>query len=551
MIAIIASRAASKSFIIAVYSVCRCILRPYSKIVCSSATLKQANLIVTDKIQNELMSWSPMLRKEILEIKKINSNAMQVVFRNHSTFTVCAASENSRGYRSHCLIREECRMIEKNIDDSVLSPMQTTRPAPYMLDDFYKNNKDLLEEPVDIYISSSYYDTPEVWMWGLVDSVAKDMMNGLPSTLLAFDEAAILSAGIKTRKQLIQEKKKQDPLTWKLEFLNERICENTSAFFTYSMLTENQKCKQPFYPKDYSIMSMDKKWKCNIPKQDGEIRIVACDIAFVAGKQNDNSIYTCLRAIPEVMTVDTSTVDGKGGLELKQGYRREVSYIESNQMGDTTLQTLRIRELFEDFNADYIVLDCRNGGVQILYNLGKTLYNESRRQEYEPLKCMNNAEYAKAVNNKFAKECIYAINASQQLNSDIAQSFRRALIEKRIELLLNYSSAKNELLPDIKEYASAVIDGNANVMTFYEKPFVETQLLIKETAELVYEKAAQTGVIKISEQGNNTKDRYTSCSYGNYFIDQLEIDLLGERKRQTFDISRLSGLSRKPKLYKR
>lgn len=547
MIAIIASRAASKSFIIAVYSVCRCILRPYSKIVCSSATLKQANLIVTDKIQNELMSWSPMLRKEILEIKKINSNAMQVVFRNHSTFTVCAASENSRGYRSHCLIREECRMIEKNIDDSVLSPMQTTRPAPYMLDDFYKNNKDLLEEPVDIYISSSYYDTPEVWMWGLVDTVAQDMMNGLPSTLLAFDEAAILSAGIKTRKQLIQEKKKQDPLTWKLEFLNERICENTSAFFTYSMLTENQKCKQPFYPKDYSVMSMDKKWKCNIPKQEGEIRIVACDIAFVAGKQNDNSIYTCLRAIPEVMTVDT---DGNG-LEVKQGYRREVSYIESNQMGDTTMQTLRIRELFDDFNADYIVLDCRNGGVQILYNLGKTLYDESRRQEYEPLKCMNNKDYANAVNNKYAKECIFAINASQQLNSDIAQSFRRALVEKRIELLLNYSSAKNELLPDIKEYANAVVEGNANIMTYYEKPFVETQLLIKETAELVYEKAQQTGVIKISEQGNNTKDRYTSCSYGNYFIDQLEIDLLGERKRQTFDISKFSSLSRKPKLYKK
>lgn len=551
MIAIIASRAASKSFIIAVYSVCRAITRPYSKLVVASATLKQANLIVTDKIQNELMSWSPMLRKEIKEIKKINSNAMMVVFRNHSTLTVCAASENSRGYRSHVAIREECRMIDKNIDDSVISPMQTTRPAPYLLDDYYKNIPELLEEPIDIYISSSYYDTPEVWMWGLVDGVATDMMNGLPSTLLAFDEAAILSAGIKTKKQLIQEKKKQDPLTWKLEFLNERICENTAAFFTYSMLTENQKCKQPFYPKDYSIMSTDKKWKCNIPKQDGEIRIVACDIAFVTGQKNDNSIYTCLRAIPEVMTVNTSTETNKGSIELKQGYRREVSYIESNQIGDTTLQAIRIRELFDDFNADYIVLDCRNGGIQILYSLGKTLYNENRRQEYEPLKCMNNSEYAKVVNNKSAKECIFAINATQQLNSDIAQSFRRALVEKKIDLLINYTSAKNEILSDIKEYSTAMINSDSNIITYYEKPFIETQLLIKETAELVYEKAAQTGMIKISEQGNNTKDRYTSCSYGNYFIDKLELDLLGEKVRTSFNPSLLSNLCRKPKLYKR
>lgn len=547
MIAIIACRAASKSFIIAVYGCCRCITRPYTKIVCSSATIKQANLIVTDKIQNELMSWSPMLRKEIAEVKKVNSNAMMVVFRNHSTFTVCAANENSRGYRSHCLIREECRMIDKNIDDSVLSPMQTTRPAPYTLNDFYKDNKELLEEPVDIYISSSYYDTPEVWMWGLVDSVAKDMFNGLPSVLLAFDESSVLSAGIKTRKQLIQEKKKQDPLTWKLEFLNERICENTSAFFTYSMLTENQRLKQPFYPTDYTNVEFVKKNKLYIPKQDGELRVIACDISFVAGKQNDNSVYTCIRAIPEVMSV----ADDNSNLEIKQGYRREVSYIESNQIGDTTLQAIRIRELFNDFGADYIALDCRNGGTQILYSLGKTLFNENRREEYSPLKCMNNDVYADVVKNKSAKECIFAINATQQLNSDIAYSFRRALIEKKIDLLINYTSAKNDLLPDIKRYDTAMINGDSNVMTFYEKPFVETQLLISETAELVYEKAQQTGVIKISEQGSNRKDRYTSCSYGNYLIDKLEIDFLSKEKHKSFDPSRLASMCRKPQLYKR
>lgn len=34
-----------------------------------------------------------------------------------------------------------------------------------------------------------------------------------------------------------------------------------------------------------------------------------------------------------------------------------------------------------------------------------------------------------------------------------------------------------------------------------------------------------TGVVKIYEQGSNRKDRYTSCSYGSYFFDQLELDL--------------------------
>lgn len=547
MIAIIACRAASKSFIIAVYACCRCITRPYTKIVVSSATLKQANLIVTEKIQNELMSWSPMLRKEIAKVEKVNSNAMMVTFRNQSTLTVTVASENSRGYRSTCLIREECRMIDKNIDDSVLSPMQVTRPAPYMLDEYYKRQPELLEEPVDIYISSSYFDTPEVWMWGLVDSVADDMFSGLPSTLLAFDESAVLYAGIKTRRQLIQEKKKQDPLTWKLEFLNQRLCENTSAFFTYAMLTENQRLKQVFYPRNNEDVRNGKRIKPSLPKQDDEVRIISCDISFVAGKQNDNSVYTCIRGIPEIITIN----NGEGsGLEIKQGYRRELSYIESNQIGDTTLQAIRIRQLYEDYNADYICLDTRNGGLQILYTLGKTLYDEERGVEYPPLKCMNNDVYADAIKNKSAKECIFAINATAQLNSDIAYSFRRSLVERRFDLLINYTEAKNGLLLDNSDYSDALKNDDHNKVYFYESPFVETQLLISETADLVYEKSSQTGAIKISEQGSNRKDRYTSTSYGNFLLDKLEIDLIGKSKHVDFDPSKFI-MSMSPTLRRR
>ena len=37
----------------------------------------------------------------------------------------------------------------------------------------------------------------------------------------------------------------------------------------------------------------------------------------------------------------------------------------------------------------------------------------------------------------------------------------------------------------------------------------------------------QTGIIKIYELGKNRKDRYTACSYGSYFFDQLELDMMG------------------------
>ena len=61
----------------------------------------------------------------------------------------------------------------------------------------------------------------------------------------------------------------------------------------------------------------------------------------------------------------------------------------------------------------------------------------------------------------------------------------------------------------------------------FEKPFYETQALITEAAELLYEKNPQTGTVKVFEKGTNTKDRYVSAAMGSYFIDQLELDMIG------------------------
>ena len=77
--------------------------------------------------------------------------------------------------------------------------------------------------------------------------------------------------------------------------------------------------------------------------------------AVVTNDKNDNSIFTCIRALPESTT---HTLADKS-LEINKGYRRQVCYIESIQGGDIDRQSLRIRQLFEDFEADYIVLDMR------------------------------------------------------------------------------------------------------------------------------------------------------------------------------------------------
>lgn len=524
-IVIIACRAAAKSFIVALYACCRCITRPNTKIVLSSSTKGQSKLIVSEKIKRELMNMSPMLRLEIQNVKD-NQNEVIVFFRNGSTITVVPASENGRGYRSSCCIREEFRQIDKNIDDSILSPFQTIRQAPYMLIEPYASNKDLQEEPVDIYISSSWIDNGH-WMWGIVDQACDDMLNDKNACLLAFDESITLKHNIKTLKQLKREKKKQDPLTWRIEFLNERVKENTFAFFTYDVLFKNQVLRKPFYPKTTVEYKTKKRSQHYVEKHEDEIRIISCDMAFIENKNNDNSAFSCIRLLPESINY---IKDDNKTVEIKQGYRRVVPYIEGIPGGDTGKQALRIRQLYEDFEADYIVLDVRNAGISTYDLLAKIMYDEERDCEYSPLSCMNDENIANRIKISGAKPVIFAISATQKLNSDIAFAMRNVLTDRRIDFLVNYNEAVDDILPNIKGYENPDLD----TQLFYERPFLETQALINEMANLSYEKAEQTGVIKIFEQGTNKKDRYTSVSYGNYFASLLEQDLLSDRHDYEF-----------------
>lgn len=517
-IVVVASRACAKSFIIALFACCKCILYPKSMIVLTSSTKGQSKLLVSEKIQKELMNLSPALRKEILKVKD-NQNEVIVFFRNHSTITVVPASENGRGYRSTIAVREEFRQIKKSVDDGIISPFQIIRQTPYMMDEFYENIEELQEESIDVYISSSWIDNGH-WMWDIVDQAFDDMLNGNVSCLLAFDESIPLKHKIKTMKYFQREKKKQDPLTWRIEFLNERVKENEHAFFTYAMLQQNQKVKKPFYPRTTLDVKTNRKNPYDITKQSGEIRLVACDMAFVENKKNDNSIFTCMRLLPDSTTYNRSS---DTNVKIDNGYRRVVSYLESVQGGDTTKQALRIRQLFEDFNADYIVLDLRNAGISIYDMLARIMYDDERDIEYAPLSCMNDDAIANRIKIEGANPCIFVINATQTLNSNIAMDFRRVLTDKQIDLLVSFEIASEEVLPNIKDYTNSI---DLNGQIFYEAPFLETQAFISETTALVYEKKEQTGAIVIKEQGTNRKDRYTSVSYGSWFASALEKDLI-------------------------
>ena len=535
-VVIIAGRASAKSFVIAIFSCAKAILYPNTKVVVASGSKKQASLIVKEKIQKELMPKSENLRREIKKITT-NANDIEVTFHNGSSIVVVVAGEGALGYRSTVLIFEEFKRIDKYIVDKVLKPFQMARPAQFRTNEKceqygvkYRENDEFLEEAVNIYISSAAPTSH--WMGKLLKDTISSKYKDNTSCMLATDYSIALKHAIKTRAQLIEAKRTTDPITWREEYENEMLREGANAYFTYGLLTKIQTNKKAFYPRRYEDVRNKKKNPYSIPKQNGEIRIVACDMAFIErSNKNDNSCFTCIRALPESITYESSNIDGKT-IEIKSGYRRIPSYIEANPGSDVDKQAIRIKQLYYDFEADYVVLDTRNGGILTYDRLAEVLYDEDRDCEYPAWRCMNDDDIAKRVNVSGAVENVFAINASQKLNNDIAISLRNILDSQMIDLLVNFDEAKDILESNVPEY---LVSPDSDVMSFYERPYLETQALVNEMMSLEYTRNEQTGVITLYETGSNTKDRYVSLAYGNYFISLLEQDLISDNSDYDFE----------------
>lgn len=519
LIVVIASRAAAKSYIIAIYACCRAVLYPGSRIVLTSATRGQSQLIVSEKIKKELCDASPNLRREIVKISD-NNNDVYVKFKNGSSIHTVTLSKNSRGNRSTVNVGEEAREIDIDVYNEVVNPFLIVRQAPFMLLPDYAGDEQFQETPCEIFISSSVEESH--WLYSLAKKAMSGMLKDDGQFFMAFDYSITLKHGIRKRSQLIDAKAKSDPITWMVEYENLVLRSNSRAYFTYEMLKENQTLVRAFYPRRSEDVVSRVKNKYALPKQPGELRVVSCDIAAIDRSGNDNSSFSCLRLFEETCY----TPDGR----MEKDYRVQIPYVEAIRGQETKKQAIRIRQLYDDFDADFIVLDLRNLGISIYDALARVLYDDERGVEYKPLKCMNDETVANRIISPNADAKIFVITASAKLNSEIAVNFKAMLLEHRVDLLVDKTGGMAEMSKYIPDYEGL----DADTQLFYERPYLETMLAVNEMINLVYEKMPATGLIRISEVGKNTKDRYTSISYGCYFVSQLARDLLNDTDEYDF-----------------
>ena len=529
----ICSRGLSKTFIVGLGAICKMNLYPYSEIVITSSTLPQANKMVEDKIRDELIKkLSPyllyMYDNEYLVITKSDDGYKIVNTLNGSILRVLPCLDSSRGVRATLLIYEECRLLKKGIIDSVFEKMAHPRQAKYLEKPEYASNKRWLEECQSIYITSARFKFE--WFW----RTFKDCVTGYyidnktRYNIFAGDIFMSIANGLKTWGDYRKSKKMSGEMDFRMEDLNEMVGEAEDAFFTIQSFKDNQVIQKCFRPPTLEQIYMGSNLG-NLEKEENEIRLIISDFAFAnttSREKNDNTIIFFM------------SLHWKGNR-----FERRIDYIEGFPASDSLGAADRIRGLIWDYQADYYILDLRNGG-EVLFNYLTIPKENSERgsawdshglglaDKYQVIPQGKIDDLKSRTVDKNYKPCIIPMIGTSELNSVMWVELKKQLSCNNVKFLVTMQD-RQTILEDSGEYFKLTSEELANELI----PYGQTEELIREAINLKAE--FRNDKVKLVEPRSGTKDRAVVLSYGNYIASLIENEWNKQAQTEEIDVSQI------------
>ena len=513
----ICSRGSGKTFLLCLFGFCKANLYPYSEIHLTSSTIAQATKMIKDKGEGELC-------KKLSPILKYYYDQGQIVFHygdevyveflyNGSKFFIDPATDAARGGRATLLIYEECRLLKKAIVDGVFSKMSHPRQAVFLtLPEYQHEDGSPLERWIEncqeCYITSARFKSE--WFWTTFKNVVTECYTNKDAeyNFFALDIYVLIKFGLKTVGDYFKSIKLSSPLEFDMEDQNSMLDVAEDAFFSLEDFKKNQISRKAYKFPTVEQFNTHVDLK-NRPKLDDEIRLLWIDFAFAnttSKEENDYSIIGCTSLIPR---------DDK--------WVRLCDYITSHPASDSDGINLKIREMFWDYKADYIVFDCRNGGEVIYTDLTKPRKHPFRNENE-----WNEHGFTISTDNKYqtstqaklddlkartidpqAIPCMIPMIGTPELNSNMWIDTQKQLREENIELLIEDTTFDQEFA-ETDEYWKMSSEQKMEVM----KPYTMTESLIGEAISLSQE--WRNGQVKLVEPRSGTKDIIVSFAYGCY-----------------------------------
>ena len=521
-----------KTWLTALFCVVRCILFPKTKICIASSTRTQANEVlskITDDFMKNYGCGSENLRREI-SYYTVGTNKAVIEFHNGSWIKVITAADTGRGNRANILITDEFRMVDKDTIDTVLKRfLSSPRQPNYLNLPEYKDNPDLLESNIEIYMSSCWYKSH--WSFDKSKAYTVNLLGGRKGYFVcALPYQIAIKEGLLKRIDVEDEMSETDfdAVKFDMEMGCIPFGDTDGAFFTFDDISQRRKLQTPLYPPSI-IGGRNQK----IPDLViNERRILSVDVALMASNKNKNDASSIMinSAIP------TSNND----------YTANLVYLENHEGLNTDELALIVRRLFSWYKCTDLVIDTNGVGLGVYDALIKDIFDHETGELYPALSCCNDKVMAERCKVDNAPKVIWSVKATATFNNEVCILLRSGFQKGKINLLVSEFESEEILRERFKGF---------NKMMPYEQmqykmPFIQTTLLVYELISLEHEIKGTN--IKITEKSGMRKDRYSSLAY-NYWVQcQLEREMLNKPKfgfNASDYASKLGKLNKKPKMY--
>ena len=487
-----------KTWITSLFCAVRCCLYPGTKCIIASGTKSQANEILL-KIQDDFMHNSPMLRNEIAKCS-IGQNDASIIFKNGSWIRTVASNDNARSKRGNLLIDDEFRMIDEDINTTVLQPFLTSPRQPgYLNNPKYSH---LIEENKEIYMSSAWYKSS--WAYKKAQGYTVNMFNeelsyficGLPYQLSIHE-------GLFSRKRM--EAFRSEPTYSEMKEDMEYGClwfgDDEGSLFQFDDLSKCRKLKNAFKPlKFYS----DNK---PVPKIIGNNkRILSVDVALMATTKKKKNDAAAISINDLIQTTDTQ-------------YQSNFVYMKTFEGMTTDELGIAIMRYFYEYKCTDLVLDTAGLGLGVYDTIIKDQYDPQTGNTYKALTACNNDDMAERCKIHDAEKVVWCIKANAAFNSDIAVGLRNGILNGKINLLIDDSVSEDILSSNIKNYSKLTQNDKIEL----QDPYLQTTMAIYELIQLDSE--TRDGKVKVKEKSGMRKDRYSSLAYNYWVACELERQL--------------------------
>lgn len=437
------------------------IFYPDIEIAISAQTKENASRILEEK-HREILRYYPLLSREIVSAKFSKDNA-EIIFTSGGRIDTLANQQSSKGTRRRRLNIEESALLNNNLFKDVLEPIVNVPRRT--IGKLATVNPEELNGQINFFTTAGFRGTDEyVRNLQMVDEMAE-----LKGKLVigAGWELPIHYGRGETKSSIMA--KKDDPTMSPIYFAQNYESKWVGAID--SALVQINK-----------ILELRTLTKAELVGDKKHEYVLAYDVARSPSQSANKSVLVVLKIIR----------NSKGNIHQIHLVNMVVPPVGTSFLE----QTILLKQMQKKYDAVGVVVDSNGLGMAIVdYALQENI--DEYGNIYEPWATMNTEHTAIPG----APKLLYALNAIGK-NTEIIINFLDVIERGMLRLLVS----EREINPNYDKSVSEIT------------PFVHTDLLVEELANLVLEKQPNNrlDVKRITKKVD--KDRYSALAYGLYYI---------------------------------